>query len=99
MPKRHLEGATQEARAQARKQLGTLKQLTVQPVTRARYDQALGEFFQFLKDVRKPLPPSARELDLLVSDYLEHLWATGKGRSCGSNTLAALQDSQPHLKG
>eukprot|EP00435_Cladocopium_sp_Y103_P016211 s3739_g4.t1 len=27
------------------------------------------------------------------------LWADGKGRSCGSNILASLQDAQPHLKG
>ena len=34
-----------------------------------------------------------------MSDYLEHLWAQGKGRTCGSNLLASLQDTQPHLKG
>lgn len=99
MSKRHLEGATTEARAKARKQLGTLKQLTVQPVTRARYDHALEEFFAYLKEVKQPLPHTAKELDLVVSDYIEHLWASGAGRSCGSNVLAALQDSQPHSKG
>ena len=35
----------------------------------------------------------------MVSDYLEFLWAEGSGRTEGSNVLAALQDSQPHLKG
>ena len=99
MPKRHLEAPTPEARAKMRKSLGTLKQLTVQPTTRVRYDQALSDFFKFLKAIGKSVPQSVVELDLLVSDYLEQLWAEGQGRSSGSNVLAALQDSQPHLKG
>ena len=99
MPKRHFEAATPEARATMRKKLGTLKQLTVQPSTRARYDQALENFFKYLKSINRELPPTAAQLDLLVSDYLEQLWAEGEGRSSGSNALAALQDFQPQLKG
>ena len=45
------------------------------------------------------LPHAAKQLDLIVSDYLEFLWAQGKGRTEGSNILAGLQDAQPHLKG
>ena len=45
------------------------------------------------------LPHTAKQLDLVVSDYLEFLWAQGKGRTEGSNILAGLQDAQPHLKG
>ena len=99
MPKRHLEGSTPEARAKIRKQLGTLKELTVQPVTRARYSQAREAFYKWLKEEDIFLPHSAYQLDLVVSDYLEALWAQGKGRTEGSNTLAGLQDLQPHLKG
>ena len=99
MPKRHLEAATPDARARARQKLGTLKQLTVQPVTRKRYDHSLKDFFKYLKQIGQVLPHTARALDSVVSDYVEHLWATGEGRSSGSNVLAALQDSQPHLKG
>lgn len=99
MPKRHLEAPTQEARAKSRRQLGTLKSLTVQPVTRARYNQSLEMFFQYLKDEKLLLPQKAGGLDPIVSDYLEHLWAKGHGRSVASNVLAALQDSQPQLKG
>ena len=82
-----------------RRQLGTLKQLTVQPTTCARYNQSLNDFFEYLKDARQVLPPSSTALDLVVSDYLEFLWAKGAGRTEGSNVLAALQDAQPHLKG
>ena len=99
MPKRHLEAATPKARATMRKTLGTLRQLTVQPVTRSRYDKSLQDFFAYLKDQGIVLPPTSKELDAVVSDYLEFLWAEGSGRTEGSNILAALQDSQPHLKG
>ena len=99
MPKRHLEGATQEERAKIRKQLGPLKTLTVQPVTRKRYDKALEAFFSYLKQEKLILPTSAVAIDRISSDYLEYLWAKGLGRSEASNFLASLQDAQPHLKG
>ena len=99
MPKRHLEASTQEARAKQRKQLGSLKSLTVQPVTQSRYKQARDQFYEWLNTEGLFLPSSAYRLDLMVSDYLEALWAQGKGRTHGSNILAALQDMQPHLKG
>lgn len=38
-------------------------------------------------------------MDPLVCDYLEHLWAKGKGRGLAYDTLAGLQDSQPNLRG
>lgn len=99
MPKRHLEARTQESRAKARKELGPLRNLTVQPVTRARYQKSLDEFFQYLKDENLVLPKQASDLDKITADYLEHLWAKGLGRSSASNILAALQDSQPQVKG
>ena len=37
-------------------------------------------------------------MDLLVSDYLEFLWASGEGKSVANNTLAALQDQDPNLE-
>lgn len=99
MPKRHLEAPTQEPRAKARKTLGPLRNLTVQPVTRERYKQSLDLFFQYLKEEQLLLPKQARELDALLSDYLEHLWAKGLGRAAASNVLAAVQDQQPYVKG
>lgn len=99
MPKRHLEAPTAEARAKMRRQLGTLKSLTVQPITRKRYEEARESFYNWLRAERILLPNSAYQLDFVVSDYLEALWAQGKGRTEGSNILAGLQDAQPHLKG
>ena len=99
MPKRHLEASTEEERAKHRKQLGSLRSLTVQPITRQRYQNARDMFYEWLRNENILLPQSAYRLDLVISDYLEALWAQGKGRTEGSNILAALQDAQPHLKG
>lgn len=99
MPKRHLEGSTQESRAKARKEMGTLKNLTVQPLTKARYQQSLEQLFSYLKNEQLLLPKTAGELDPILSDYLEYLWAKGHGRSAASNVLAAIQDSQPQMRG
>ena len=99
LPKRHLEAASQAERAKVRKTLGSLKSLTVQPVTRARHKKTRSDFYDWLRSEILTLPASGYDLDPLVSDYLETLWAQGKGRSEGSNILAALQDAQPHLKG
>ena len=99
MPKRHLEGATQEARVQMRKQLGPLRALTVQPVTKKRYKAALDDFFEYLRSENLILPHTAAKLDSVVADYLEFLWASGAGRSTASNILAGLQDTHPHMRG
>eukprot|EP00435_Cladocopium_sp_Y103_P041058 s698_g11.t1 len=99
MPKRHLEGKSTTERAKMRKQLGTLKSLTVQPVTRARYEQARCDFYSWLRSENLILPHTGVQLDLVLSDYLEILCAQGKGRTEGSNVLAGIQDAQPHLKG
>ena len=80
MPKRILEAATPEERGKIRRGMGTLRQLTVQPSTRKRYDKALQEFFTFLRHEGLDLPTNKQKVDPLVCDYLEELWATGKGR-------------------
>lgn len=99
MPKRQLEAKSREDRAKIRKQMGPLRSSTVQPVTRQRYDSAKQMFFKYLDDEKLILPTSSSALDVIVADYIEHLWASGEGRSQASNILAALQDTQPHLKG
>lgn len=99
MSKRFLEGHSPTERAKQRKTLGTLRQLTVQPSTRVRYDKAVNLFLQFLKDNQLVLPRVREHLDSLVCDYLEHLWASGSGRALASDTLAGLQDFDVKLRG
>ena len=99
MPKRFLEAASPKARALQRQKLGTLRELTVQPATRKRYDAAVNGFLAYLKSNSLTLPHQKHLLDPLVCDYLEHLWSTGKGRGLASDTLAGLQDTLPKLRG
>ncbi len=97
--KKHVEGRTKEDRIKVRKKLGPLKNLTVQPGTRSRYEKALAKFSSWLKVEGFILPHSKLHIDSLVSDYVESLWSEGEGRALASDTLAAIQDRQPQLKG
>eukprot|EP00435_Cladocopium_sp_Y103_P014453 s1737_g3.t1 len=97
--KKRLEGRSQRERQQVRKQMGTLRQLTIQPKTRARYDKAKTRFYSFLSQNSLELPRERSGMDSLLCDYLEYLWATGEGRALASDTLAALQDTSPKLRG
>ena len=99
MSKRHLEGKTKQERKEIRSKLGSLKDLTVQPATRARYDRALAKFFTYLEDRGVSLPKQFKALDQVVCDYVEELWSEGEGRALASDTLAAIQDSQPQARG
>lgn len=96
---KHLEGRTQQDRKKVRKQLGSLKHLTVQPRTRLRYDVARKKFYTFLNHNSLELPRKRAALDGLLCEYLEHLWSEGEGRALASDTLASLQDTDPHLRG
>lgn len=99
MPKRFVERNTQVERAKQRQKLGTLKDLTVQPATKARYNAAIDGFLQFLHTNNLTLPKQRQHLDPLVCEYLEHLWSQGYGRAVASDTVAGLQDQDPKIKG
>eukprot|EP00435_Cladocopium_sp_Y103_P048031 s1613_g14.t1 len=90
---------SKEERKKVRKTMGSLKHLTVQPKTRQRYSEELQHFFSYLRGEGLRLPSRRDAMDSLVSDYLEFLWSQGEGRAMASTFLAALQDSDPKLKG
>ena len=90
-----MEGRSQQQRKAVRKNLGKLKDLTVQPRTRQRYEASLQQFYSWLEREGLALPT---QMDNLVSDYLEFLWAEGHGKSEANNALAALQDFDPNLR-
>ena len=94
-----VEGRSREERVTQRKQLGSLRSLAVQPATKKRSEAALSKFFDFLKFEGITLPKKKLALDDLVSEYVEHLWSSGEGRALASDTLAGLQNLDPHLKG
>ena len=89
---------TKEGRKHVRKNLGSLKSLTVQPVTKNRYKHSLNVFFSYLKGEGLVLPKKRDDMDSLISDYLEYMWSEGEGRAMASTFLAALQDFDPKLK-
>eukprot|EP00438_Fugacium_kawagutii_P010420 Skav220420 [mRNA] locus=scaffold639:671867:673685:+ [translate_table: standard] len=88
-----------EDRAHQRRRLGTLRSLTVQPATKRRYDNAVQGFLTYLRQEGLVLPTNKQSLDMLVSDFLEVLWSSGKGRALACDALAGLQDMQPNLRG
>ena len=92
-------GHSKEDRKQLRRSLGSLRSLTVQPVTRKRYEEGLQMFYAYLGRENLDLPTKRDKMDHLVSDYIEYLWSEGEGRAMASNFLAALQDKDPKLKG
>lgn len=96
---KHVEGRSKEERVKVRKQLASLRNLTVQPGTKNRYDIARNKFYSFLQSSSLSLPTKREALDSLFCDYLEFLWSTGKGRGLASHTVAGLQDRDPHLRG
>ena len=96
---KHVEGRTKDQRAKVRKSLGSLKQLTVQPKTRARYEAARKKFYDFLSKEGLQLPRQRDDLDMILAEYIDWLWLTGEGRGLASDTVAGLQDLDPRLKG
>ena len=87
-----------EKRKQERKHLGKLRDLTVQPKTKERYNEGMKKIFDFLRKEGLQLPTKRDAMDNLVSDYLEFLWSQGEGRAMASTFMAGLQDSDPKPK-
>ena len=76
-----LEGGSREERKKQRAEMGSLHSLTVQPRTRERYNRALEGFWAFLRDEGRAVPYNHADLDLLLQQYIEHLWTEGFGRA------------------
>ena len=79
--------------------MGKLADLTVQAPTRKRYQHALSLLSTYLKKARITLPREKTALDPILADYMEYLWSSGCGKAIASDTLAAVQDKQPNVKG
>ena len=66
-----IKNQTKEDRREQRKKLGSVKSLTVQPKTRARYAEGMDRFWNYLAKERIELPHRREAMDGIVSDYLE----------------------------
>ena len=95
----HLEGRSKAARQAQRRNLGPLRNLTVQSKTRDRYNKALEKYKNYLKDEGRVFPRDAAGHDYLLSQYIEFLWETGEGRALACDTIASVQDQQPAIRG
>ena len=95
----HIEGKDKASRQQQRRALGPLRQLAVQPATRARYDKALEKFRTYLREESRRFPDDPLTLDFWLSHYIEFLWETGEGRALACDSIAAVQDYKPSVKG
>ena len=78
MGKVFLEGHSKQARQNQRRQLGSLKSLTVSPKTNQRYTLARQKFYDFLDRNQLDLPRRREHLDGLLSEYIELLWTEGE---------------------
>ena len=95
----HLEGRDRATRQEQRRALGPLRNLTVQPATRARYDKALEKFRDYLRSEGRRFPDDPQVLDFWLSHYIEVLWESGEGRALAADTIASIQDFRPAVKG
>lgn len=96
--KRLLESSLPQDRAAQRQRLGKPRDLTAQPATKKRYTLATQAFFGYLRSAGVTLPRDARTMDLVLCDYVEHLWSSGAGRAQACDTVAGVQDLQPNLR-
>ena len=97
-PNRIHEASTKAERARQRRSLGPLRNLTVQPATKIRYDLALKRLLAWMRDCRMLFPSSAEQVDGALCAYLEELWETGESKARAGDTLAALQNWKPLLR-
>ena len=82
-----------------RKALGSLTDLKVSARTANRYNNALKEFFMWVKgEPDFELPADTADFDALVQAWVEYCWQSGDGKCKAADTLGALQWQVPALK-
>lgn len=97
-PKTVVAAASKGQRKQFRQALGSLDTLVVSTTTQKRYDAAVKGFFKWVEFENRTLPEEISAFDLLLSDYVSHLWEEGEGRAMASDVVAGMQFFRPQLK-
>ena len=92
-------GETRQARKQARKALGALKDLTIAPKTRQRYEKAVQTFFDWCELCRVDAYETNAKLVNTVEDFVEMCWEEGEPRGKACDSLSGLQFFVPGMKG
>ena len=81
---------TKEARREERRQIGRLEDKRVSQTTLTRYQEAFGDLVNFARVSRQALLQDGGQLNLVLKNYIEHLWEDGD-RTMASYALAAAQ--------
>ena len=92
-------GGSRQARKAARQRLGKLRDLTIAPKTRIRYDRAVGAFFKWCELAEVDQFEENAELIDLTEEFVEMAWEEGEPRATACDTLCGLQFYVPNLKG
>lgn len=100
MPRRVIRAEqSRQARARARRNVGSLQSQVVQPKTLKRYEQAVHAFLDFLIAHELNYPRSNALLDSLVCGYIEELWENGDPKGWAGDLLSGLGHLIPSCKG
>ena len=89
---------TKEARREERRQIGRLEDKRVSQTTLTRYQEAFGDLVNFARAPRQALLQDGGQLNLVLKNYIEHLWEDGDTRTMASYALAAAQYFAPQHK-
>ena len=92
-------GGPRQARQRARKGLGALRDLTIAPKTRQRYEAAVRTFFGWCE--LSQVDPGITNVKLIdtVEEFIEACWEEGESRAVACDSLSGLQFFVPGLKG
>ena len=98
MPRSHprvvLAGVTEAERRRRRKGL-RLRDFTIAPQTRLRYESAVGKVIPFLRQA----PAGSDSFDGVLCDYIELAWSRGESLGYIADMLSGLHFFMPHLRG
>ena len=82
-------------RRRLRREAGSLRDLTITPKTRIRYNSAVEKFFKWLTFTGRPCGSCVEEFDSLLCVYLEYLWKHGDSKSWANDVCSGLQHFIP----
>ena len=70
---------------------------SVAPATDRTYSKAVSEFLTYCDDLSISTT-SPDDFDIFLTEYLNHIWESGKGKGKAKNTVYGIEYLMPHLK-
>jgi hypothetical protein len=97
--KRLTNRGTIRERAEARREIGRLRDQRLRPTTLLRYCNCITLFINWLEQGGTLMPKQPEQWDAGIADYAEHLWETGLGIQFLGDLLSGLPHFMPRLRG